>query len=59
MKIWFNDIKVIVVVFGDELDKDEFDILIFDQGDVIEVNSIDGVRKIVEEIMDKVFKGMI
>lgn len=30
MKIWFIDIKVIVVVFGDELDKDEFDILIFD-----------------------------
>lgn len=59
MKIWFIDIKVIVVVFGDELDKDEFDILIFDQGDVIEVNSIDGVRKIVEEIMDKVFEGMI
>lgn len=59
MKIWFIDIKVIVVVFGDELDKDEFDILIFDQGDVIEVNSIDGIRKIVEEIMDKVFEGMI
>ena len=46
-----QEIKVIGVALGDESDKDELDILTPEQGEVIEANSTDGVKKMVEEIM--------
>ena len=52
-----QDIKVVVVAFGEESDTDELDILLPEQGEVIVANSTDGAKKTSNEIMNKALEG--
>ena len=52
-----QDIKVVVVAFGEESDTDELDILLPEQGEVIVVNSADGAKKTSNEIMKNALEG--
>ena len=52
-----QDIKVVVVAFGEESDTDELDILLPEQGEVIVANSTDGAKKTSNEIMNNALEG--
>ena len=58
MTLWDDDVEVIPIAFGDESDEDELKSITPHADNLIPADVINRTKKIAEEIMDKMRKGM-